>query len=213
MGRAAGYIAGSALLAGTVLFLLDAAGLLGAGPVYRPTGAGPLVFTDHVALPFKVGFSRLYRIFAEADVTDRVVFIGSGKLGLPGQALLAFALGCDGVNVGREAMLSIGCIQAQRCHTDRCPTGVTTHSRWRQRGLDPYDKSVRCAAYLVQLRREILRLSRACGVVHPALLTPDALEILDDHFGARLARDVFGYEAEWGRPSDADLDALRALMS
>jgi hypothetical protein len=42
MGRAAGYIAGSALLAGTVLFLLDAAGLLGSGPVYRPTGAGPL---------------------------------------------------------------------------------------------------------------------------------------------------------------------------
>jgi hypothetical protein len=43
MGRAAGYIAGSALLAGTVLFLLDAAGLLGSGPVYRPTGTGPLV--------------------------------------------------------------------------------------------------------------------------------------------------------------------------
>lgn len=43
MGRAAGYIAGSALLAGTVLFLLDATGLLGSGPVYRPTGAGPLV--------------------------------------------------------------------------------------------------------------------------------------------------------------------------
>ena len=43
MGRAAGYIAGSALLAGTVLFLLDAAGLLGPGPVYRPTGAGPLM--------------------------------------------------------------------------------------------------------------------------------------------------------------------------
>jgi hypothetical protein len=42
-GRAAGYIAGSALLAGTVLFLLDAAGLLGSGPVYHRTGAGPLV--------------------------------------------------------------------------------------------------------------------------------------------------------------------------
>ena len=42
MGRAAGYIAGSALLAGTMLFLLDAAGFLGSGPVYRPTSAGPL---------------------------------------------------------------------------------------------------------------------------------------------------------------------------
>jgi len=165
------------------------------------TGAGPLVFTDHVSLPFKVGFSRVYRAFAEAGITDRLVFIGAGKLGLPGQALLAFALGCDGVNVGREAMLSIGCIQAQRCHTDRCPTGVTTHSRWRQRGLDPSEKSVRCANYVTQLRRELLRLSRACGVEHPALVTTDQLEILDDHYGSRLARDVFGYEPGWGRPT------------
>lgn len=42
IGRAAGYVAGSALLSGTVLFLLDAAGLLGAGPAYRRTAAGPL---------------------------------------------------------------------------------------------------------------------------------------------------------------------------
>ena len=165
------------------------------------TGAGPLVFTDHVALPFKVGFSRVYRVFAEAGITDKIVFIGAGKLGLPGQALLAFALGCDGVNVGREAMLSIGCIQAQRCHSDRCPTGVATQSKHRQRGLDPTDKSVRCANYIVQLRREVLRLSHACGVEHPGLVTTEQLEILDDHFGSRLARDVFAYEPGWGRPT------------
>jgi glutamate synthase domain-containing protein 2 len=176
------------------------------------TGAGPLVFTDHVALPFKVGFARVYRIFAEAGITDRVVFLGAGKLGLPASALLAFALGCDGVNVGREAMLAIGCIQAQRCHTDRCPTGVTTHSRWRQRGLDPTDKSVRCANYIVQLRRELRRLSRACGVAHPALVTTDQLEILDGRFGARVAREVFGYEPGWGLPSASDQNAIRALM-
>jgi glutamate synthase domain-containing protein 2 len=176
------------------------------------TGAGPLVFTDHVALPFKVAFSRVYRAFAEAGITDRVVFIGAGKLGLPGQALLAFALGCDGVNVGREAMLSIGCIQAQRCHTDRCPTGVATQSKWRQRGLDPAGKSVRCANYIMQLRREILRVSRACGAPHPGLITTEQIEILDDHFGSRLARDVFAYEPGWGRPSVADSDAISELM-
>ncbi len=172
------------------------------------TGAGPLVFTDHVALPFKVGFARVYRIFAEAGLTDRVVFLGSGKLGLPGAALLAFALGCDGVNVGREAMLAIGCIQAQRCHTDRCPTGVATQSRWLQRGLDPADKSVRAANYVSRLRHELLRLSRACGVAHPALVTTEQLEILDDRFGAESARTVFGYAPGWGRPGPADLEAL-----
>jgi len=176
------------------------------------TGAGPLVFTDHVALPFKVGFARVYRVFAEAGLTDRVVFLGSGKLGLPGAALLAFALGCDGVNVGREAMLSIGCIQAQRCHTDRCPTGVATQSRRLQRGLDPTDKSVRCANYLSALRHELLRLSRACGVAHPALVTTEQVEILDDRFGSESARSVFGYDAGWGRPGPTDVAALGRLL-
>ena len=41
-GRIAGYVAGSALLAGTVLFLLDAAGLLGQVPDYHRTSAGQL---------------------------------------------------------------------------------------------------------------------------------------------------------------------------
>ena len=177
------------------------------------TGAGPLVFTDHVALPFKIGFSRAYRVFAEAGVQDRIVFCGGGKLGLPESALLAFALGCDTVNVGREAMLSIGCIQAQRCHTGRCPTGVTTNSAWLQRGLDPARKSVRAANYLVQLRKELLQLSRACGVEHPALVTLDHLEVLDDHFGARTAADVFGYEPGWGLPSPTDRAALARTLS
>jgi len=177
------------------------------------TGAGPLVFTDHVALPFKIGFSRVYRAFAEAGVQDRVVFTGAGKLGLPENALLAFALGCDTVNVGREAMLSIGCIQAQRCHTGRCPTGVTTNSAWRQRGLHVPEKAPRAGNYLVQLRKELLQLSRACGVLHPALVTLDHLELTDDRFGARPAAEVFDYEHGWGVPSTADQAELLALLS
>ena len=101
------------------------------------TGAAPLVFSDHVALPFKIGFGRVRRVFAEAGLTDQVVFAGSGKLGFPETALVAFALGCDLVNVGREAMMAIGCIQAQRCHTNHCPTGVATQHSWLIRGLDP----------------------------------------------------------------------------
>ncbi len=63
-----------------------------------------------------------------------------GNLGFPANALLAFALGCDMINVGREAMLAIGCIQAQRCHSGSCPTGVATQSRWLSAGLDPESK-------------------------------------------------------------------------
>jgi len=157
------------------------------------TGAGPLAFTDHVAFPFKVGFARVYKIFAERDLAERVVFIGAGKLGFPEVAALAMAMGCDAINVAREAMMAIGCIQAQRCHTGHCPTGVATQSRWLMHGLDPVNKSARLANYVVTLRKELLQLARACGVDHPAEIGLERFELLDDRLGSRAATEVFGY--------------------
>ncbi len=63
------------------------------------------------------------------------------------------------INVGREAMLAIGCIQAQSCHTGRCPTGVATQSKWLMRGLDTEVKHARAANYLVALRAELMSLA------------------------------------------------------
>jgi glutamate synthase domain-containing protein 2 len=176
------------------------------------TGAAPLAFTDHVALPFKIGFSRVYAAFAERGLTDDVVFSGAGKLGFPDAALFAFALGCDLVNVGREAMLAVGCIQAQRCHTGRCPTGVATQSRWLTRGLDPTLKSVRFADYVATLRHELLQLSLACGVEHPSLVGPDRIEILDGRFASSTVTELFGYQPGWGLPSAADRTAITTIM-
>src|SRR5262249_40432246 len=156
------------------------------------TGAAPLVFRDHVGLPFKIAFSRVQRVFAERRLHDHVVFIGSGKLGFPDTALVAFSLGCDLVNVGREALLSIGCIQALRCHTNKCPTGVTTQNQWLSHGLDPEPKSVRLANYILSLRKELLALARACGVEHPSLVAASHIEILNDRFGAQTVEQLLG---------------------
>ncbi len=177
------------------------------------TGAGPLVFTDHVALPFKVGFSRVQKVFAEHGLHERVLFIGSGKLGFPEAAVFAFALGCDAINVGREAMIAIGCIQAQECHTNHCPTGVATHHPWLVRGIDPTSKAGRLANYVITLRKDVLALSRACGVPHPALITADQLELLDGRFGAKTIAELFGYGRGFGLPSPADCDDVRRLMN
>jgi glutamate synthase domain-containing protein 2 len=166
-----------------------------------------------VSLPFRLGFSRVYRLFAEHGLHEQVVFIGSGKLGLPDNALVAFALGADMVNVGREAMLSIGCIQAQRCHTDTCPTGVATQSRWLTRGLDPTLKSVRCANYIKTLRRDLLRVAEACALEHPALIQAKDLEILDGSVGGSSLADLYGYQPGWGLPSEADQHDIRRLMA
>ncbi len=156
------------------------------------TGAAPLVFADHVALPFRVGFHRVHTIFTDAGLQDRVTFIGSGKLGFPEETLLSMAMGCDMINVARTAMLAIGCIQAQICHTGKCPTGVATQDKWLMRGLDPTDKSARLANYITTLRKEVLQLCRACGVAHPGDMKMEHFEVLDDRFQARAIEESFG---------------------
>jgi glutamate synthase domain-containing protein 2 len=200
--------------------LAERMGTTGTGPDFvviddgeGGTGAAPLTFSDHVSLPFRWGFSRVYRVFAERELTDQMVFVGSGKLGLPENALSAMALGCDLVNVGRTAMFAVGCIQAQRCHTDRCPAGVATQSPWLQRGLDPELKSVRCALYLASMRFELVRLARACGVAHPSLVTADQLELLEDRWRSVSLREVVGYPEGWGLPSAAEAAEITRIMT
>ncbi|MEV0330558.1 FMN-binding glutamate synthase family protein [Micromonospora echinospora] len=177
------------------------------------TGAAPLIFTDSVSLPFQQGFARVYRTFAERGLHEQVVFAGAGKLGLPDNAIVAFALGCDMVNVGREAMLAIGCVQAQKCHTDTCPTGVATQNRWLARGLDPALKSVRAANYVRTLRRDLMKVAEACGVEHPGLIATDAVEMLDGRTASTPLAEVHGYRPEWGLPSAADRAEIVRLMT
>ncbi|HHC08626.1 MAG TPA: FMN-binding glutamate synthase family protein [Actinobacteria bacterium] len=177
------------------------------------TGAAPMIFADHVSLPFLQGFAAVYRIFARRGIHNDVVWFGSGRLGLPDRAVLAFALGVDGINVAREAMLALGCIQAQKCHTGHCPVGVATQSRWLERGLDPSLKSVRVANYLVGFRRELLRVANAVGVDHPAEIGVEHLDLLDEAHGSTPVARVFDYKPDWGSPTIEQLaEARRALL-
>jgi glutamate synthase domain-containing protein 2 len=176
------------------------------------TGAAPLTFSDHVALPFKLGFTSVYPLFARAGLAEDVVFIGAGRLGFPDETVVALALGCDMVNVGREAMLAVGCIQAMRCHTDRCPTGVATQSPRLMRGLDPALKSTRAANYLVGLRGETLALGRALGARHPALVDPSRIELVSSGFRSLPLREALAYEDGWPLVSDARRAEIEGLI-
>ncbi|MFI8266623.1 FMN-binding glutamate synthase family protein [Streptomyces sp. NPDC085665] len=177
------------------------------------TGAAPRMFADSVALPFRMGFSRVYGTFAELGLTDDLTFIGSGKLGVPENAAVAFALGADMVNVAREAMLSIGCIQSQKCHTGKCPTGIATQSPWLARGLDPTSKSTRVAVYLRALRKELSKVSSAVGVAHPALITANDIEIMNGDYEARTLAGVYGYKDGWGEIGPYLTDEITSLLA
>ncbi|WP_298516583.1 FMN-binding glutamate synthase family protein [uncultured Kordia sp.] len=131
------------------------------------TGAAPPSFADHVSLPWVYGFADLYKLFQQKGLAERIVWVGSGKLGFPAKAAMAFSMGVDCINVAREAMMSIGCIQAQICHTNKCPAGVATQSKWLQNGIDPTLKSVRLAQYFKTFRKEFVEITHAAGYEHP----------------------------------------------
>ena len=146
------------------------------------TGAAPPSFADHVSLPWVYGFGDLYKLFQKKGLSERIVFIGSGKLGFPAKAAMAFAMGADCINVAREAMMSIGCIQAQICHTNHCPSGVATQSKWLQNGIDPTLKSARLAQYFKSFRKEFIEITHAAGYEHPCQFTMNDIEVnVDDH--------------------------------
>ncbi|MDF4223084.1 FMN-binding glutamate synthase family protein [Maribacter sp. M208] len=158
------------------------------------TGAAPPSFADHVSLPWVYGFSSLYRVFLNRKLTERIVFIGSGKLGFPAKAAMAFAMGVDCINVAREAMMSIGCIQAQVCHNNTCPTGIATQSKWLQKGINVPLKSDRLAQYFNTFRKELLEITHAAGYEHPSQFTMDDVQVnVDDNDLNKSLASTYGY--------------------
>ncbi|MCB9830872.1 MAG: FMN-binding glutamate synthase family protein [Planctomycetes bacterium] len=160
------------------------------------TGAAPLTFADHVSLPFKIAFQRVYQVFQKEDMASRVVWIGAGKLGFPDRAMVALAMGCDLIYVAREAMIAIGCIQAQKCHTDHCPAGVATQNRWLQAGIDVDDKALRMSRYLKSFRKELLNLAHACGYEHPAQIKGSDIECSTGVNRFSTLDEILGYVKE-----------------
>lgn len=177
------------------------------------TGAAPLAFSDHVSLPFREGFARAHKPFVHAGLHQHIIFAGSGRLGFPAEALLAFSMGADMIGLAREPMLALGCIQAQRCHDGHCPTGITTHNKWLVRGLDPADKATKLANYLVGLRGEILKLSHACGMVHPALVTADMIELIDEPHRSATIAELFDIDASFPSINAEQEQAIQQIMS
>ena len=159
------------------------------------TGAAPPSFADHVSLPWVYGFSDLYRLFKNKGLSERIVFIGSGKLGFPAKAAMAFAMGADCINVAREAMMSIGCIQAQICHTNRCPSGIATQNKWLQNGIDPTLKSERLAQYFKTFRKEFIEITHAAGYEHPCEFKMSDIEInVADHTLSKELNRTYMYD-------------------
>jgi hypothetical protein len=91
-------------------------------------------------------------------------------------------------------MLSIGCIQAQTCHTNRCPTGIATNNKWLESGVDPTLKSERFNNYMNTLAKEIIEITHASGYEHPCQFGMNDVDIsMGDNNKTVALADNYGY--------------------
>lgn len=134
------------------------------------SGAAPLALADYVGMPLVDALIAVDNALRRDGLRDDITLIASGKIATGGEVATHIALGADLVHIGRGFLFSIGCIQALRCHTNTCPTGVTTQNRWLQAGLDPADKGVRVHNYAMALERDLQMITHACGLTHPSQL-------------------------------------------
>ena len=134
------------------------------------TGAAPQPLMDEMGLPLRESLPILVDKLDEYGLRGRVRVIASGKRVTPSEVAWALCAGADAVNSARGFMFALGCIQALKCNRNTCPTGITTHDKRLQRGLDPEDKAVRVANYAKNMMKEVSIISHSCGVPEPRRL-------------------------------------------
>lgn len=142
------------------------------------SGAAPQSLADHVGLPIAEALPLVVDALISAGLKERVRVVASGKLVTGARAAWALAMGADFVNSARGFMFALGCIQALRCHTNSCPTGIATHNRRLQRGLVVAEKYQRVANYAQNMNWEIDLIAHACGLRHARELRREHVRIV-----------------------------------
>ena len=145
------------------------------------TGAAPMSLLDYVGLPISESLPVLIDTLVEYGLRDRIKVSAAGKLITPGNVAWALSVGADFVYSARGFLFALGCIQALRCHTNNCPTGITTHKRFLVRGLDPTLKAVRVANYIKQIDFGVGIISHSCGVREPRELNRSHARIVTEN--------------------------------
>lgn len=134
------------------------------------TGAAPQPLIDYVGLPVSESLPVVVDALDRRGLRPRIRIITSGKMVTPADAALALATGADFINSARGFMFALGCIQALQCNRNTCPTGITTHNKSLQKGLDPKRKAVRVANYAKNMEKGLEIIAHSCGVAEPRCL-------------------------------------------
>jgi glutamate synthase domain-containing protein 2 len=131
------------------------------------TGAAPVEFSDHVGAPLQEGLLLVHNTLIGVNLRSRISIGAAGKVISAFDLVRLMALGADWCNAGRGFMMALGCIQAQSCHTGKCPTGVTTQDPVRQQALVVPDKAERVRSFHRSTLHALQEIVQAAGLLHP----------------------------------------------
>jgi glutamate synthase domain-containing protein 2 len=171
------------------------------------SGAAPQALFDHMSLSIEEALPRAADVLYESGLKDRIRLVASGKLVTSARAAWALCVGADFVNTARGFMFSLGCIQALRCHTNTCPTGVTTHNPRLQRGLVVEEKYQRVANYAMGMNHDIEMIAHSCGVAHPRLLRREHCRIVQGNGQSAALNMLYPYPKQKHAPLGAPAHA------
>ncbi|MFD0379431.1 FMN-binding glutamate synthase family protein [Streptomyces sp. NPDC127112] len=162
------------------------------------TGAAPLEFADRVGLPLTDGLITVHNALVGTGLRDRIRIGASGKVATGTDLVERLAQGADYANAARSMMFALGCIQAQRCHTNTCPVGVATQDPRRVAALDVADKAARVHRYQEATVKSALQIMAAMGVDEPGQLHPGLLLHRVDTHTVRSGAELH----EWLAPGE-----------
>ena len=156
------------------------------------TGAAPMSLIDYMGLPIRESLPLVVDIIEGHGLKERIKIAASGKLITPAEVAWALCVGADFVNSARGFMFALGCIQALQCDKNTCPTGITTHNKRLQTGLDPEDKAERVKNYANNMMYEVGVVAHSCGVHEPRQLRRFHARIVVEAGLSRPLDEIYG---------------------
>ena len=139
------------------------------------TGAAPLEFSNSVGMPGQDAIVFAVNALRGFNLKKDIKVFASGKLTSAFGIIRHLTMGVDVCYAARSFMLSLGCIQALRCNTNDCPTGVATQNSHLVKGLVVSDKRTRVKNFHEQTMKGVAEILGAMGIDNHRSLTPHHL--------------------------------------
>jgi glutamate synthase domain-containing protein 2 len=128
------------------------------------TGAAPVEFSNRLGTPLKEGLIFVHNTLVGFGLRDEIRINASGRIISGFDMLTKLCIGADICASARGMMFALGCIQALKCNTNECPTGVATMDPFLTRGLVPKVKEQRVCHFHNNTVKAVCELLGAMGL-------------------------------------------------